>query len=111
LVVPFLIVFAIIACSLAYVTGVYLIGRAIGARFTTVATAGRKVVVLALSLILAGLLTMIPFLGWLISLGIVAYGFGVIAAMIMTHWSADDRSRLAGLQPNDASARPTPGLA
>lgn len=110
LVVPFVIIFAVIACSLAYVAGVYLIGRAIAARLTSVATIGRKVAVLALSLILAGLLTMIPFLGWLISLAIVAYGFGVIAALIMTRWSADDRARLM-TRPADATASTTPGLA
>jgi len=110
LLVPFVIIFAIIACSLAYAAGVYLIGRAIGARFTPVATTGRKVAVLALSLALAGLLTMVPFLGWFISLGIVAYGFGVIAALIMTRWTADDRTRLASAQ-RSATASTIPGLA
>lgn len=111
LLVPLVIIFAVIACSLAYVAGVYLIGRAIGARFTSLATTGRKIAVLALSLVVAGLLTMIPFLGWLISLGMVTYGFGVIAALIITRWSADDRTRLAVTQPSSASATPTPGLA
>jgi len=111
LLVPFVIIFAVIACSLAYIAGVYLIGHAIGSRFTSVATTGRKVAVLALSLLLAGLLTMIPFLGWLISLGIVAYGFGVIAALIMTRWSADDRARLASANPAAAAVSTTPGLA
>ena len=44
---------------------------------------------------------------WLISLAIVAYGFGVVAALVMTRWSADDRGRLfggAGASPPTADA-------
>ena len=95
LLVPIALIFAFIACSLAYIAGVYLIGSAIGRRITSLVSAGPKVIALAASLVIAGLLTMIPFLGWLISLGIVAYGFGVVAALIMTRWSADDRMRLS----------------
>jgi hypothetical protein len=51
---------------------------------------------MAVSLVVAALLVAIPFLGWLISLVIVAYGFGVIAALVMTRWSADDRAKLSG---------------
>lgn len=111
LLVPFVLIFVVIACSLAYIAGVYLIGRAIGARITPLTTTGRKVGVLAVSLVIAGLLTMIPFLGWLISLAIVAYGFGVVAALIMTRWSADDRARLASAPPSDTALGATPGLA
>jgi cytoskeletal protein CcmA (bactofilin family) len=108
LVVPVVLIFAFIACSLAYVAGVYLIGSAIGRCIAPLATTGRKVAALAVSLVLAGLLTMIPFLGWLISLAIVAYGFGVVAALIMTRWSADDRTRLSGpsMPPSTADATP-----
>ena len=111
LLVPFVLIFAVIACSLAYVAGVYLIGRAIGARLTPVTTTARKVAVLAVSLVVAGLLTMVPFLGWLISLAIVAYGFGVVAALIMTGWSADDRTRLTSAPPGDSTLGAAPRLA
>jgi len=57
------------------------------------------------SLIVAALLVAIPFLGWLISLAIVAYGFGVVAALVMTRWSADDRGRLfGGAEPSPPTA-------
>lgn len=110
LLVPVVLIFAFVACSLAYVTGVYLIGSAIGGRITPLAGVGRKVAALAISLVIAGLMTMIPFVGWLISLVLVAYGFGVIAALIMTRWSADDRSRLADAARTVASADATPSM-
>lgn len=95
LLVPFVLIFVFIACSLAYLAGAYLIGSAIGGRMVSLESTGQKVLTLAASLVIAGLLVMIPFLGWLISLVVVAYGFGVIAALTMTRWSADDRTRLA----------------
>jgi hypothetical protein len=103
LLVPFVLVFAFIACSLAYLAGVYLIGSAIGGRITPLRSTGQKVAVLAVSLVIAAVLVAIPFLGWLISLVIVAYGFGVVAALIMTRWSADDRTRLAASSPVTAT--------
>jgi hypothetical protein len=103
LLVPFVLIFVVVACSLAYVAGVYLIGRAIGARFRPLDTVAWKVGILAISLVIAGLLTMIPFLGWLITLAITAYGFGVVTALIMTRWSADDRTLLAAPPSNGAA--------
>ena len=94
LVVPVVLILAFVVCSLAYLAGVYLIGHAIGRRVAPLASVGRKIATLAVSLVIAGLLTMIPFLGWLISLVLVAYGFGVIAALVMTRWSTDARARL-----------------
>jgi hypothetical protein len=49
---------------------------------------------LAVGLIVAALLVMVPFVGWLITLGLVAFGFGVIAAVIMVRWSARDAATI-----------------
>lgn len=111
LLVPFVLVFVFIACSLAYLAGAYLIGSAIGGRITSLAGTAQKIVALALSLVVAGLLVMIPFLGWLISLVVVAYGFGVIAALIMTRWSADDRTRLTSGTSTPATPSPSASVA
>ena len=74
------------------------------------ASVGRKIATLAVSLVIAGLLTMIPFLGWPISLVLVAYGFGVIVALVMTRWSTDDRARLIEADAPVPSADATPSM-
>jgi hypothetical protein len=94
LVVPVMLIVAFVVCSLAYLAGVYLIGHAIGHRIVPLVSAGRKIAALAISLVIAGVLTIIPFLGWLISLALVTYGFGVITGLVVTRWSTDDGERL-----------------
>lgn len=108
LVVPVALIAAFVLSSLAYVVGVDLIGHAIGGRFVPLATTGRKIAVLAVSFAVAGLLTLVPFLGWLITLGIIAYGFGVMVALIMTSWSADDKARLSAQATEPTSSGATP---
>jgi cytoskeletal protein CcmA (bactofilin family) len=94
LLVPIALVVAFLACSFAYVVGVYLIGRAITIRFVPLSTAGHKVAVLAASFAIAGLFTLVPFLGWLLTLTVIVFGFGVMGARIISSWSAEDKSRL-----------------
>jgi hypothetical protein len=94
LVVPVMLIVAFVVCSLAYLAGVYLIGHAIGHRIVPLVSAGRKIAALAISLVVAGVLTIVPFLGWLISLALVTYGFGVITGLVVTRWSTDDGVRL-----------------
>jgi hypothetical protein len=110
LVVPVVLIAAFVVCSLAYLAGVYLIGYAIGRRITPLVSVGRKIAALAISLVIAGLLTMIPFLGWLISLVLVAYGFGVVAALVMARWSSNDRARLTEAEVPAPSADATPSM-
>jgi hypothetical protein len=70
---------------------------------------GRRILVLALALVVGGLVGSIPFLGWLIGIGIATYGFGVIAALIMTRWSSDDRTLLQSAPPvSPAGGTPQP---
>jgi hypothetical protein len=96
LLVPVVLLIAVIGWALAYLAGAYLVGYHLTSRVAAVDSRPRRIGVLAISLVLAGLLAMIPFLGWLISLVFVVFGFGVIAALIMTRWSDADRMRIAG---------------
>jgi hypothetical protein len=110
LLVPFVLIFVFIACSLAYLAGAYLIGNAIGGRVVPIKSTGQKIAAMAVSLVVAALLVAIPFLGWLISLVIVAYGFGVIAALVMTRWSADDGVKLSSVTAPTAGAADAPAI-
>ena len=67
LLLPFVLIFAVIACSLAYLAGAFLIGLRIGSAFVTVDTNLKRLGVLAVSLIAAALVGIIPFDGWLIT--------------------------------------------
>ena len=102
LLLPFVLIFAVIACSLAYLAGAFLIGLRIGSAFVTVDTNLKRLGVLAVSLIAAALVGIIPFVGWLITLGIVIFGFGTASIVTMVRWSARDAARLGGVQPSDA---------
>ncbi len=72
LVVPLALIAAFVLCSLAYVVGVHLIGNAVASRFVPHLSIGWKIAVLAGSFAVAGLLTLVPFLGWLVTLCIFA---------------------------------------
>ncbi|MGN6156811.1 MAG: hypothetical protein ACTHNL_01835 [Devosia sp.] len=109
LLVPFVLIGVAIACSLAYIAGAYLIALAVARRIAPITTVGRRILVLALALVVGGLVGSIPFLGWLIGIGIATYGFGVIAALIMTRWSSDDRTLLQSAPPvSPAGGTPQP---
>lgn len=103
LLVPFVLIFVVAACSLAYLAGVYFIGLRIATAVTPIETNGRRMVVLALSLVVGGLLTMVPFLGWFVTLVLLAFGFGIMAALTMASWSAGDSARLSGAAPAGAT--------
>lgn len=106
LLVPFILIFVVIACSLAYLTGVYLAAVRIAVAFVAVDTNLKRVGVLAVSLVAAGLLTMIPFIGWLITLALLAFGFGTVAAITMARWSSGDAARLMAASPPAAATTP-----
>lgn len=73
----------------------YLLGLRIVSAITPIETNARRVAVLAASLVVGGLLTMVPFLGWFVTLLLLAFGFGAIATITMASWSADNSARLA----------------
>jgi hypothetical protein len=99
---PLVLVFVFVACSLAYLGGVYFAGVQLAKAFMLVASNLRRLGVLAASLIAAALIGMIPFAGWLASLAFVGFGFGVMAMVLMVRWSRKDAMRLQQGSPTAA---------
>lgn len=100
LLVPFVLILAVIACSLAYLSGAFFIGLRIAGAFVRTDTNLRRLAVLAVALIVAALVGMVPFAGWLITLGIVVFGFGTATTVSIRGWSP------SGHGPSSAAARP-----
>lgn len=95
--VPFALIFVVLACALAYLAGTYLLGIRIARALTSVDTNLKRTGVLAASIVVAGLLGMIPVIGWLLTLVVLCFGFGAIAAIIMGRLSSSDRPALAAV--------------
>jgi hypothetical protein len=66
----------------------------------------QRLVVLAVSIVIAALIGMIPFAGWLVSLGFTTFGFGIVAMVLMVRWTRNDAVRLAPYG-NTSPAAPT----
>lgn len=94
LAMPILLLFVGIMCLLGYLLGTYFVGLRIASAFTQVTTNAIRAAVLAVSLLVAGLLAMIPIAGWLLSLLLVIFGLGVMSVVLMVRWSARDAERL-----------------
>ncbi|HEV7717507.1 MAG TPA: hypothetical protein VGO70_00865 [Arsenicitalea sp.] len=109
LLVPFVLLFIAIICSLAYLAGTYFLGLRIANAYFRIDTNLKRIGVLAVSLALAALIGSIPFLGWLIVLALVAFGLGIFAIVIMARWSARDAARLHSAPPPAASVAASPG--
>lgn len=89
--IPFALLFVVLACMLAYLAGTYLLGVRVVRALTSVDSNLKRVGVLALSIVVMGLLGMLPVIGWLLTLVVLCFGFGAIAAIIMGRLSASDR--------------------
>ncbi|MBN9316731.1 MAG: hypothetical protein J0I99_13400 [Devosia sp.] len=100
--VPFAVLFVVIVWALAYLAGAYLLGAGIARGLVTLETNLRRIVVLALSIVVAGLLGMIPVIGWLLTLVILCFGFGVVASVILGRFRPRDQ------QPAPAAIPPAP---
>jgi hypothetical protein len=95
--VPFALVFVVLACALAHLTGTYLVGVRVARALTSVESNLKRVGVLAVSIVVMGLLGMIPVIGWLLTLVLLCFGFGAIAAIIMGRLAAPDRPAIAAV--------------
>jgi hypothetical protein len=82
LLLPAVFLLIAVLLSLAYLGGAYLIGLRIAAGFTSVSDNRRRVIILAISLIIAALIGFVPFVGWLITLAIVIFGLGAITRLV-----------------------------
>ncbi|MEQ1902020.1 MAG: hypothetical protein ABL866_14955 [Devosia sp.] len=98
-VVPFVLIFVVLAISVAYLVGVYLVGVRIGAAFSPIDSNTKRAIVLAVALVAGGLLTLVPFLGWFFTLAFLAYGFGIMSALTIAKWGAADAARLDSATP------------
>jgi hypothetical protein len=98
---PVVILYILVACSLAYLAGVYFVGARIWQAIRPIDSNLQRVVVLAVSLVLGGLVTMVPFLGWSITLLLLAFGFGLVAARTIASWGKADAAQL-GSSPSSA---------
>lgn len=76
LLVPVTLIVAAIGAVAGYLMGAYFIGLAVARRVIPIDTTGKRIVVLALSLVAAVLLGSLPLIGWLVSLTITAFGLG-----------------------------------
>jgi uncharacterized membrane protein len=103
---PFVAIFIAIACSLAYLAGVYFTGAQIAKAFVRIESNAQRLIALAVSIVAAALIGMIPFVGWLVSLGFTTFGFGVVTMVLMVRWTRADATRLAPIA-NPAAAAPT----
>jgi hypothetical protein len=81
LLLPFLVLFVVAACLLAYLAGAYLIGTRVGAAFLTINTNLRRLAVLIVAVLVATGVGIIPFIGWLSILVLATIGFGSIASI------------------------------
>lgn len=86
---PFVLLFVVVACALAYVFGAFLLMLRIMRAMLAVDTTGKRVGVLAVSLVAAFLLGLLPVLGWLITLLLLVFGFGAVTVVAMRRWTAE----------------------
>jgi hypothetical protein len=106
---PVVVLYIFLACSLAYLAGVYFVGTRIWSAITPLQTNLQRIIALAVSLVLGGLLTMVPFLGWPITLLLLAFGFGLMAAYVVKSWQSSETKSVSdaktvpgtsGMQPS-----------
>lgn len=93
-VLPFVLAFVAIAWALAYVAGTYLVALRVGTALLPVDSNLKRLGVLIAGILVAGLVGMVPILGWLTMLGLTAFGFGVFALRLMVRWAARDQDLL-----------------
>jgi len=101
--VPFALLFVVIACALAYLAGTYLLGIRIARSLTSVDGNIKRIGVLALSIVVMGLLGMIPVIGWLLTLLVLCFGFGAITAIIMGRLGASSQPAIAAVAQTPAA--------
>jgi hypothetical protein len=102
LVVPFVLIYIFVACALAFVVGAYLIGARIGSAFVKIDTNLKRLGLLAVALVAATLLGMIPVVGWLVTLLIVCFGFGAFTIVTIERWASHAPQTVAAPTPATA---------
>jgi hypothetical protein len=88
LVTPLFVLFAFVMSGLAYLAGTYLVGSRLVGTLMPLDTAMKRAVALAVSIVVAGLLGMVPLLGWLMVLLLIAFGFGGMLRVALSRGNA-----------------------
>jgi hypothetical protein len=91
---PFVVAFVAMAWALAYVAGAYLLGFRVATALLPIDSNLKRVGVLVAAIALAGLVGMIPIVGWLVMLILTIFGFGTFALRTMVRWTAGDATPL-----------------
>ncbi len=95
---PFVMIFVFVAWTLAYLTGTYLVGSKVARAITKIDSNLKRIAVLVAAVIIAGFIGMVPVLGWLVTLILLAFGFGAFGVLALGRWGRDDK-----LQPVPAA--------
>src|SRR6185437_14275989 len=64
---PLILLLIVVVCVLGYIAGTYFAALRIAVTLTPINNNGKRIGVLGAALVVAGLLALIPLLGWLIS--------------------------------------------
>lgn len=87
LVIPFAIVFLVLGVLIGYVAGAWFIGLRVMAMFGGEVQSSRTRSIALLVGVIGGMvLCFVPFIGWLVQLGIVIFGLGGICLAAMQRW-------------------------
>lgn len=85
--IPIAIAALILTCLIGYIAGVFFLAARIAEAFGFVPdTMGRKVLLLAVGLIIGALIWMVPFIGWLLQLIVFFGGWGGITLAALGRW-------------------------
>jgi len=92
--VPLLGIGALIAGFAAYLLGVYLITVRVTWSIGKLDSVMKRMAVLLVGIVLAGLIAFIPVLGWLISLTLTTYGFGILVRTVLNENSSPPETKV-----------------
>lgn len=81
--VPFAALFVAIVWALGYLAGTYLLGARMAAALMPVDSTVKRLAILAVSILVAGFLGMIPVVGWLVTLLLLCFGLGAVVAIML----------------------------
>ena len=92
---PFVLIFVAIAWTLAYLAGAYFVGSKVARALVKIDTNLKRIGVLVAAVVIAGFIGMVPVLGWLVTLVLLAFGFGAFGVLAIGRWGRDAPPRAA----------------
>jgi len=101
LLMPVLLLLIFVACTLGYIAGAFFLALRIAERTAPIDNAPRRIAVLAVALIVAGLVSTVPVLGWVFSFVLLLFGLGLMTTLLTDRWN---ERRVLPRMPSPASA-------